>query len=212
MFASSALAIVPSTNIFKRNAQNTLDKDILIQSADNNDEGTKTIEIQCSNAYTALNGGPKSKTFKVVVSPDCSKESILGSALTDKTYTIHAVKLEYDFDWVTSRASCPLTVTMKWVSQTDASSTTSLVGSAIMNNNLLSNEQVSFDPAAMKFSYFWNVDNRFREESRLVELKADNLNTIDRIETFKIDILPDCSVAATVIPFASYPDKSYKVN
>ena len=44
----------------------------MIQSTDNNDEGEKILTIECSNDYTALNGGPVSQTFKVVVSPDCT--------------------------------------------------------------------------------------------------------------------------------------------
>ena len=64
----TALAVGPSADLLKRNAQNTADRDVLILSTDNNDEGTKTLEIRCSNAFF----GPILKTFDVVISPDCS--------------------------------------------------------------------------------------------------------------------------------------------
>ena len=127
-----------------------------------------------------------------MISPDCSQESVLGTALSDKSYTIHATTLDYDFDWATSRASCPLTVTMELVLKTDAAAVTTNVGTPITANDLQSNQLLSFDPATMKFSVFYNLNNEFRDGSVLVQLKADNLNTIVRTETFNVNFLPDC--------------------
>ena len=92
----------------------------------------------------------------------------MGTTLSDKSYTIHATTLDYVFDWATSRASCPLTVTMELVSKTDAAAVTTNVGTPITANDLQSNQLLSFDPATMKFSVFYNLNNEFRDGSVLV--------------------------------------------
>ena len=136
-FSSTLISLVPSTDIFKRTIQNTIDRNILIYSTDNNNEGDKTLTIECSNSYTALNGGPIQIQFKVIVSPDCSQEIINGIDIVDQVYTIHAPKLIVTPNWVTSRASCPITFTLKLKSKTSASSVNTIVNTVVTNNDLL---------------------------------------------------------------------------
>ena len=45
-----------------------------------------------------------------------------------------------------------------------------------------------------------------------MELKAVNQESVTRTNIFKVDIIPDCSLLATVISPSAIADLAYKIN
>jgi hypothetical protein len=194
--SGTALAISSSpTNWVYKPVQGGTNLDFETLSSDNNNEGTLVLRIDCTNSDS---GVTQSKTFDLVVTPDCSAETITTAAISGVSYTVLAATSSTTFTaWTTSRVSCPLSYSLTQDAVTVAPGTISL-----------SANEVFFAPVSRTLKVY-QIDNEFQGQSFNMVLTGTNTAKSETV-SFTLTIVRDCS-SATVTPPGNFA-RQYNIN